>query len=318
MTQVSFKLPWGKLRGLSMGNRSSNNIYICIHGWQDNSALFRPLIEKLPQENHYISLDMIGHGLSDPLPTGMCYNFTNWALSLHHVIQQLETEKVSLIGHSLGGGISGFYSSIFPENVEKLVLLDSGGMPLIRADYQKHARKSFEQYANYVPREPNHYTKKEVIQRLKVGVSRLNSSLTDEAINFWFERGVHPKENGKFSIARDHRLSLNTTSCMGFDQLESLWNILTESDIEIMTLAATTKEQVENGTQEDHSKNKDGVAVMDFDAAKNNYLSLFNEFSRKIGEKNSCRKDWIVGNHHFFVNNPEETAEKLTSFIKGM
>ena len=59
MTQVSFKLPWGKLRGLSMGNRSSNNIYICIHGWQDNSALFRPLIEKLPQENHYISLDMI-------------------------------------------------------------------------------------------------------------------------------------------------------------------------------------------------------------------------------------------------------------------
>ena len=87
-----------------------------------------------------------------------------------------------------------------------------------------------------VQREPNHYTKKEVIQRLKVGVSRLNSSLTDEAIHFWFERGVHPKENGKFSIARDHRLSLNTTSCMGFDQLESLWNILTESDIEIMTL----------------------------------------------------------------------------------
>merc|ERR1712228_154756 len=89
MSQVSFKMPWGKLRGLSLGNRCSPNKYICIHGWQDNAALYRPLISNLPQDNHYLAIDLMGHGKSDPLPDGMMYNFTNWAYALHHVIDQL-------------------------------------------------------------------------------------------------------------------------------------------------------------------------------------------------------------------------------------
>jgi len=68
--QVSFKMPWGKLRGLSLGNRCSPNKYICIHGWQDNAALYRPIISNLPPDNHYLALDLMGHGKSDPLPAG--------------------------------------------------------------------------------------------------------------------------------------------------------------------------------------------------------------------------------------------------------
>ena len=91
----------------------------------------------------------IGHGESDRIPDGMMYNFTTWAQALHHVVDQVGTEKINLIGHSLGGGITGYYSSIFTEKVNKLILLDSGGMPMIRENYQDHTKKSLEQYLKF-------------------------------------------------------------------------------------------------------------------------------------------------------------------------
>ena len=35
-----------------------------------------------------------------------------------------DNHKVSLIGHSMGGGLSLAYAGVFPENVDKLVMLD--------------------------------------------------------------------------------------------------------------------------------------------------------------------------------------------------
>lgn len=59
MAQVSFKMPWGRMSGLSFGNRASKNVFLCLHGWQDNSALYKPLLQNLPQENHYLALDLM-------------------------------------------------------------------------------------------------------------------------------------------------------------------------------------------------------------------------------------------------------------------
>ena len=85
----------------------------------------------------------------------MMYNFTTWAQALHHVVDQVGTDKINLIGHSLGGGITGYYSSIFTEKVNKLILLDSGGMPMIRENYQDHTKKSLEQYLKFAGQTSN-------------------------------------------------------------------------------------------------------------------------------------------------------------------
>ena len=44
-------------------------------------------------------------------------------------------------------------------------------------------------------------------------------------------------------------------------------------------------------------------------------LNKLIEKFRDIEDKASCSIDTIVGNHHFFVNNPSETAEKISNFI---
>ena len=48
--------------------------------------------------------------------------------------------------------------------------------------------------------------------------------------------------------------------------------------------------------------------------AKNDRKIIKTKFSKSIAKKGS-EMDYVDGNHHFFVNNPIETAEKITKFI---
>ena len=72
------------------------------------------------------------------------YQFNMYPLALTHILESLELEsKVNLIGHSLGGSVCGMYTALFPEKIERLILLDSAGMPLIRDDFKGHTKKAF-------------------------------------------------------------------------------------------------------------------------------------------------------------------------------
>ena len=128
-------------------------------------------------------------------------------------------------------------------------MLDSGGMPLVRENYQEHVRKAFDQYQQYQERTPAEYSRQEIRDRIQMGVGKLNSSLSDEAMERWLERGVAQNpETGKYFFVRDYRLSLNTPPQMGFDQLDELWKGLAESDVEILLLNATERTKVQGVT----------------------------------------------------------------------
>jgi pimeloyl-ACP methyl ester carboxylesterase len=60
-------------------------------------------------------------------------------------VTQLEWDSFTLVGHSMGAAISLIYAAAFPEQVEKLVLLEGAG-PLTRnaKDVAKHVRASVE------------------------------------------------------------------------------------------------------------------------------------------------------------------------------
>ncbi len=105
---------------------------ITLHGWLDNAASFIPLSQCLV-DFRWINVDMPGHGKSAHRPVGAIYHFTDYVADLYTIIQSMKIDKCHLVGHSLGAGVAAMYAAVFPENVDRLVLIDGIG-PITRDD----------------------------------------------------------------------------------------------------------------------------------------------------------------------------------------
>jgi len=87
---------------------------------------------------HYtvIAPDLLGHGQSAK-PRGD-YSLGAYASGIRDLLAVLGKERVTLIGHSLGGGVAMQFAYQFPEWAQRLVLVASGGLgkevsPLLKA-----------------------------------------------------------------------------------------------------------------------------------------------------------------------------------------
>jgi pimeloyl-ACP methyl ester carboxylesterase len=73
-----------------------------------------------------IAPDLLGHGQSDKPRTD--YSLGAFAVWLRDLLDQLGISRVTLVGHSLGGGIAMQFAHQHPEYIERLVLISSGGL----------------------------------------------------------------------------------------------------------------------------------------------------------------------------------------------
>jgi pimeloyl-ACP methyl ester carboxylesterase len=108
---------------------------VLIHGITNSSASWRPVLSLLEQRFTVIAPDLLGHGDSAK-PRGD-YSLGASASLLRDLMIALGHERATIVGHSLGGGIAMQLSYQFPERVERLVLVSSGGLgravtPLLR------------------------------------------------------------------------------------------------------------------------------------------------------------------------------------------
>jgi pimeloyl-ACP methyl ester carboxylesterase len=80
--------------------------------------------------------DLLGHGESAK-PRGD-YSLGAYASGVRDIMVALGHDRATVVGHSLGGGIAMQFAYQFPERIERLVLVNSGGLgrevhPLLRA-----------------------------------------------------------------------------------------------------------------------------------------------------------------------------------------
>jgi pimeloyl-ACP methyl ester carboxylesterase len=111
-------------------------VLLLIHGMAGTCENWRDVIEPLARHHTVIAPDLPGHGLSAGGQGD--YSLGNLASGLRDLLLVLGHERVTLVGHSLGGGIAMQFSYQFPEMVERLVLVSSGGLglevsPVLRA-----------------------------------------------------------------------------------------------------------------------------------------------------------------------------------------
>jgi pimeloyl-ACP methyl ester carboxylesterase len=108
---------------------------LLIHGIGDSSDTWRPVVEQLAEHHTVIAPDLLGHGRSEKPRAD--YTIAGFANGMRDLLTILEVERVTVVGHSLGGGVAAQFAYQFPERCERLVLVGSGGIgrtvsPLLR------------------------------------------------------------------------------------------------------------------------------------------------------------------------------------------
>jgi pimeloyl-ACP methyl ester carboxylesterase len=99
---------------------------LLIHGIGDNSTTWGPVHSRLARHFTVIAPDLLGHGLSDKPRAD--YSVAAYANGMRDLLSVLEIDRVTVVGHSLGGGVAMQFAYQFPQLVDRLILIGAGGV----------------------------------------------------------------------------------------------------------------------------------------------------------------------------------------------
>lgn len=99
---------------------------LLIHGVGDNSSTWSTVHSKLAQRFTVIAPDLLGHGRSDKPRAD--YSVAAYANGMRDLLAVLDIDRVTVVGHSLGGGVTMQFAYQFPQLVDRLILIGSGGV----------------------------------------------------------------------------------------------------------------------------------------------------------------------------------------------
>lgn len=107
-----------------MGDTGSK--LVLLHGGNGSIEFWLYNISKLAEHHQVYAFDMVGSGKSDfPIAD---YSLTYQAEFLLGFMSVLSIDSATLIGNSMGGGVALQFTRLYPDRVDKLVLVDSMGL----------------------------------------------------------------------------------------------------------------------------------------------------------------------------------------------
>jgi len=118
------------------GPADAPEVVVLLHGIAGSSGTWAEVMESLGPGVRVLAPDLLGHGESAK-PRGD-YSLGAYASGVRDLLQALGIGRVTVVGHSLGGGVAMQFAYQFPERCGRLVLVASGGLgrevsPLLRA-----------------------------------------------------------------------------------------------------------------------------------------------------------------------------------------
>jgi pimeloyl-ACP methyl ester carboxylesterase len=109
---------------------------IMIHGFGSSLQTWEPWARALAPAFRVIRFDLPGSGLSAPDSTGDYSDARSVALVLA-LMDRLHLQRATLVGNSIGGRIAWRFAAIYPDRVDKLVLISPDGFASPGYDYGK-------------------------------------------------------------------------------------------------------------------------------------------------------------------------------------
>ena len=114
----------------------SGPVLLLLHGLACDHTTWDPVIHDLARRYTVIAPDLLGHGLSDKPRAD--YSLGGYANGMRDLLTVLGIDRVTVVGHSFGGGVAMQFAYQFPDRTERLILVAPGGLgpevsPAIRA-----------------------------------------------------------------------------------------------------------------------------------------------------------------------------------------
>ncbi|RMD83270.1 MAG: alpha/beta fold hydrolase [Candidatus Dadabacteria bacterium] len=106
----------------------SGPVLVLLHGSNSSLHTWAGWIDMLSGDFRTVALDLPGHGLTGPNPTGS-YSPDAQAEFLDHFTRAIGIERFALAGNSMGGQIAWHYALAHPRRLWALILVDPAGFP---------------------------------------------------------------------------------------------------------------------------------------------------------------------------------------------
>ncbi len=97
---------------------------VLLHGVMGSGANWRKITTAFQDDFHILTYDQRGHGWSFKPAYG--YAPEDYAEDLQKILNELQWQKISLVGHSMGGRNALHFAEKFPDKVQALVIEDIG------------------------------------------------------------------------------------------------------------------------------------------------------------------------------------------------
>ncbi len=105
----------------SIGGKSSP--VVLLHGYAQTSHMWNPILPLLAANHTVIVPDLRGAGGSSKPESG--YDKKNMAVDIHDLVTSLGFKRASVVGHDIGLMVAYAYAAQFPQDTERLVLMDA-------------------------------------------------------------------------------------------------------------------------------------------------------------------------------------------------
>lgn len=138
-------------------NYTGKNV-VLLHGKNFNGAYWETTIDALTKEGFRVIVpDQIGFGKSSK-PAHFHYTFQQLAQNTKAVLDTLGIKKTAILGHSMGGMLATRFTLMYPETVEKFILVNPIGLedwklkvPYKPVDwwYKRELSKNYEKIKKY-------------------------------------------------------------------------------------------------------------------------------------------------------------------------
>ncbi|XP_078043933.1 serine hydrolase-like protein [Augochlora pura] len=281
-TQVKFPVPWGHVAAKAYGSSKEKRMLV-VHGILDNAGSFDRLIELLPEDYEYVSIDLPGHGLSSSFPSGVPLQFFDYVYTILLVLDALNWKTCIYLAHSFGAHIGSYFSILYPGRLERIIGID-GYVPDAVDDLVSCAQEMYDLNA-YGRVTDRLHTKDEVIYALQY---KRKEALNTEAAEAMFTRAV-TKVGDLYKYNRDPRLRIMT---------RPLWNI--RSHIEFWKNFTTPSM----------------IIVANGSCRRNIMDNITKQMESVVKDRNLFEVVFVNGTHDVHNNYPERVAPHIYKYLK--